>query len=415
MAQTNMKAISNPPSLLTIRPLQYRDLDAIEQLWINDGENSTPEKLQQWQQLRRWYGPLKLLSWFPNPYQHQFRAYVALEQQQVRGLIQVSPFNRTRSTWRVERLIVASLNAFDSTESSLTPNEVGNQLLRHCFQSVVEAHNWVLEVDINDKLALGLYRQTGFQPLAELTYWAIAPEVLESLADREPDLPNLLPVTNADAQLLYQLDTVAMPPLLRQVFDRQIHDFKSTIVQSVLNTVNRWIQPEKPYSGYVFELQRQAAIGYFKMWTADREDMPSKAELTVHPAYTWLYPELLSQMAKLLQSSTPKPLSLASADYQPEREEYLKQIGAERIQHSLLMSRSVWHKVREAKTISLEALHLSEMLKSLQPSRQPIPSPITEKPSPLRSSNLEISGSSGQSNPNLHEDGAGDRLPEGQN
>ncbi|PSB01341.1 GNAT family N-acetyltransferase [Merismopedia glauca CCAP 1448/3] len=410
-----MKASANH-NLVTIRPLQYRDLDAIKQLWANEGETSTPE---QFQQLRRWYGPLKLLSWFPNPYQHQFRAYVALEQQQVRGLIQVSPFNRTRSTWRVEQLVVAPSSAFDLPESTLTPNEVGNQLLRHCFQSVVEAHNWVVEVDINDKLALGLYRQTGFQPLAELTYWAIAPEILETLAVREADLPNLLPVTNADAQLLYQLDTVAMPPLLRQVFDRQIHDFKSTIFQSVLNTVNRWLQPERPFSGYVFELQRQAAIGYFKMWAVRQDNCPHKAELTVHPAYTWLYPELLSQMAKLLENAPSKPLHLASADYQPEREEYLTQLGAERIEHTLLMSRSVWHKVREAKTISLEALHFSEMLKSLQPSRQPIPSPITEKSSPLRSSqispNLEISGSSAQSSPNLNEDSSGNQLPEAQN
>jgi hypothetical protein len=31
-----------------------------------------------------------------------------------------------------------------------------------------------------------------------------------------------------------------------------------------------------------------------------------------------------------------------AADYQPEREEYLEQLGAQRIEHSLLMSRSVW-------------------------------------------------------------------------
>jgi hypothetical protein len=414
MAKLEMKASTNH-NLLAIRPVQYRDLDAIERLWQTEGESSALEQSQQWQQLRRWCGPLKLLSWFPNPYQHQFRAYVALEQQQVRGLIQVSPFNRTRSTWRVERLLVAPPDAYDLPDSTLTPNEVGDRLLRHCFQSVVEAHNWVVEVDIHNKLGLGLYRQSGFQPLAELTYWAIAPEILKTLSDREPDLPNLLPVTNADAQLLYQLDTVAMPPLVRQVFDRQVHDFKSSIFRSVIDTVNRWLQPERPYSGYVFELQRQAAIGFFKMWAARQGDMPHKAELTVHPAYTWLYPELLSQMAKILQNAPVQNLHLASTDYQPEREDYLTQLGAERIEHTLLMSRSVWHKVRESKPMSLEALHFSEMLKSLQPSRQPVPSPITEKASPLRSSqtptNLEISSSSAP----LKEDSSNQQLPEGQN
>jgi len=51
----------------------------------------------------------------------------------------------------------------------------------------------------------------------------------QELATGEPDLPNLLPVSNADAQLLYQLDTASMPPLVRQVFDHNIHDFKTSL------------------------------------------------------------------------------------------------------------------------------------------------------------------------------------------
>jgi len=41
------------------------------------------------------------------------------------------------------------------------------------------------------------------------------------------------------------------------------------------------------------------------------------------------------------------------------------------------MSRSVWHKLREAKPVSLEGLQLSEMLQGLKPARTPIPSRIT--------------------------------------
>jgi hypothetical protein len=88
-----------------------------------------------------------------------------------------------------------------------------------------------------------------------------------------------------------------------------------------------------------------------------------------------LYPELMAQMAQVCQVSNPqRSLELVSADYQPEREEYLQRIGAQRTKHSLLMSRSVWHKVREAKHISLEGLQLSDVLSGLQPVRNPIPS-----------------------------------------
>ncbi|MDY7023362.1 MAG: hypothetical protein SWJ54_18760, partial [Cyanobacteriota bacterium] len=63
-------------------------------------------------------------------------------------------------------------------------------------------------------------------------------------------------------------------------------------------------------------------------------------------------------------------------DYLPEREAYFEKMGATRITHSLLMSRSVWHKVRESK-LSLEGLQLSDVLQSLQPARKPIPSRIS--------------------------------------
>ena len=42
------------------------------------------------------------------------------------------------------------------------------------------------------------------------------------------------------------------------------------------------------------------------------------------------------------------------------------------MENTLLMSRSVWHKLREAKP--LEGLQLSDVLKGLQPARTPIPS-----------------------------------------
>jgi hypothetical protein len=187
-------------------------------------------------------------------------------------------------------------------------------------------------------------------------------------------LPNLLPVSNADAQLLYQLDTASMPPLVRQVFDRHIQDFKTGFLRAFLSNVQQWFSRTDVISGYVFEPQRKAAIGYFQLHLCRNGNRSHEAELTVHPAYTFLYPELLAQMARIVQESPAQSLHLASADYQPEREEYLVQLGAERIEHTLLMSRSVWHKLREAKPVSLEGLQLSDVLQGLQPARTPIPS-----------------------------------------
>lgn len=351
-----------------IRPVQYRDLDGIERLTQESFAALSPKgaflAIRQMQWLRRWYGFIKCLSWFPNPLQYLFSSYVAEQDRTMLGMIQVSPFNRTRSTWRIDKVML------DRGADKLG---IGSQLMRHCFESILEARTWVLEVNVNDKEALALYRQNGFQRLAEMTYWKISPELLSELAQAEPDLPNLLPVSNADAQLLYQLDTASMPPLVRQVFDRNTRDFKTSLFGVLSEAVKQWVMKTEVVSGYVFEPQRKAAIGHFQVQLDRKGLSPHVATLTVHPAYTWLYPELLSQLARIAQDFPQQGLQLASSDYQPEREEYLERIGATRIEHTLIMSRSVWHKLRESKFVSLEGIQWPEVLQGLQPARKPIP------------------------------------------
>lgn len=357
-------------TIVNIRPIQYRDLEDVARLAgeeVGAAESVNVADLgQQLRQLRRWYGVLKCVSWFPNPLRNYFCAYVAEQNNQLRGMIQVSPFNRTRSTWRVDRVMMQQ-----PVPDQPMPGDVGSQLLRHCFQAIWEARTWLVEVNVNDKTTLALYRQNGFQTLAHMTYWTIKPEILQVLAEREPDLPNLLPVSNADACLLYQLDTQAMPSFVRQVYDRHLADFKTGIFTALGNSLDRWLRKTEAVSGYVFEPQRKAAIGYFQLQLCRDGSQPHTAQLTVHPAYTWLYPELVAQMARVTRDS-PAPLQLASTDYQPEREEYLEHIGATRTEHTLMMSRSVWHKIRESK-FSLEALQLAEVLQGLQPTRKPVP------------------------------------------
>lgn len=392
-----MSVLAPAPSLL-IRPVQYRDLEAIANLRLRavDPKALLTEKKRE--QNRLWYSLVKLLSYFPNPCQHLFTGYVAeAAGGEIVGFVQVSPFNSSRSTWQVEEVVVE--NSAIQPELVTDPKGIGSQLLRHCFQSIWEARTWILEVDVNDKNILALYRQNGFQPLAQLTYWSLTPELLQNLAQNDPDLPNLLPVSNADAPLLYQLDCVSMPPLLRQVFDRHILDFKSRLWKSLICQIENWCYHRYPLRGYVFEPQRKAAIAYFKLMLSRDGTQPHQAQLTVHPAYTWLYPKLLLHMARLCQNLPLQNMELTSADYQHEREEYLEQLGAQRQKHALLMSRSVWHKLKETK---LERLQLAEVLQGLKPAPQ---SPI-----PSRISLLKLSNSNGSTEAAANKDDLGKTL-----
>ncbi len=361
---------------LAIRPFQYRDLEAIQSLCLQGLEvecrHCVVPLADQLQQIRRWYGPLKFLTLFPNPLQHRLCIYVGEQDNNLKGMIQVSPFNRTRSTWRVDRIVVGQ-DPSGIDQQSASPDETASLLLRHCFEKIWEARTWLIELDVNDKAGLAIYRQNGFQPLAQNTYWTLSPDVLERLVAPDSDLSNLRPVSNVDAQLLHQLDTASMPPLVRQVFDRHVIDFKAGLPSIAVNGVKHWMHRMDVIERYVFEPQRKAAIGYFRLQIHQDSPQPHRAELTVHPAYTWLYPELLAQMARSLQSCSSQGLQLVSSDYQPEREGYFEQLGADRIEHTLLLSRSVWHKLRETKPVSLEALQLSEMLQGFQPSRKPVP------------------------------------------
>jgi ribosomal protein S18 acetylase RimI-like enzyme len=404
---------------VVIRPVQHRDLDGIDRLTQESLSHLSPqeagESMRQMQWLRRWYGLLKFLSWFPNPLQYRFWGYVAEQGRILLGMIQVSPFNRTRSTWRIDRVMLAGTG---------DRMGVGSQLLRHCFESILEARTWILEVNINDVDALALYRHNGFQRLAEMTYWEISPQLLAELIQTEPDLPNLLPVSNADAPLLYQLDTASMPPLVRQVFDRHTHDFKTTLFGAIIDAVKQWMTKSEVVSGYVFEPQRKAAIGYFQVQLDRTGTKPHVATLTVHPAYTWLYPELLSQLARIAQDFPEQGLQLASSDYQPEREAYLERIGAKRIEHTLIMSRSVWHKLRESKFVSLEGIQWQEMLQGLQPTRKPIPGGMSwvpqtqqvqpERPVPMQSEIVAFTHKNLGIDPASPSDSAADKTEEQQ-
>jgi hypothetical protein len=179
-----------------------------------------------------------------------------------------------------------------------------------------------------------------------------------------------------------------MPPLLRQVFDRHADDFKSGVVQNAVGQIRLWLNGTDVVSGYVFEPQRKAAIGYFRLESSKDGSRPHRAQLTVNPAYTWLYPQLMVKMAQIIQESVDRkrglaadnqlysqPLEIVSADYQPEREEYFDKMGATAVEQTLLMSRSVWHKIKETKP--LEGLQLSGVLQGLKPAGVPIPSRIS--------------------------------------
>jgi len=122
----------------------------------------------------------------------------------------------------------------------------------------------VAEVNVNDKEALALPAEWVSNPgSVDTGSWP-------SFDKNDSDGGIYQPITcsNADAQLLYQLDTASMPPLVRQVFDR--HDFKTSLFGALIEGMKQWMSQTEVVSGYVFEPQRKATMDIFKCECAAR-------------------------------------------------------------------------------------------------------------------------------------------------
>jgi ribosomal protein S18 acetylase RimI-like enzyme len=382
-------------SRINVRPIQQRDFYAVQKLNAMEAEDAqfSVTSAQNHQlvarelSLRQALGQAFLFGWLPHSASD--RLFVAESQGEVVGMIWVTAFNHSRSTWQIETVAIATEVDYFS---------VGTSLIRHALEACWEARTWLLQVDVQSNQAIALYRQNGFQPLAHLTNWQISQALVTELATQSADLPNLLPVNNADAPLIYQLDTASMPPQIRQVYDLGINDFRTNIWGNIFTHGQHLLRSTQEISGYVYETQRKAAIGFFALLL--QPNYCPRCQLTIHPAYTWLYPEVISQVSKVIEhhqktdqskeADSATGFMVSSTDYQPEREAYLEQIQAERVNHGLLMGRSVWHKVRESR-LSLEALQLSRVLAGLQPAQRPIPGRIdTFPPQPMSNQYPEL-------------------------
>jgi ribosomal protein S18 acetylase RimI-like enzyme len=226
-----------PSTGVNIRPAYYGDLETIERLQRGGQliEFAQPDHAD-FDRIDDWFMLTKLASWLPNPWQHMFRLHVAEQDGQIVGFIKVAPINHSHSTWQIERV---------ATVAGASMQKVGTQLIRCCLDSCWEARTWVAEADVNEKDAIALYRQNGFQPLAQLTEWEISAELLSELAQHQSALPNLMSVNNADASLLYQLDTASMPPQIRQVYDLGPKDFRNNLFENLVDHAQKLLNSKR--------------------------------------------------------------------------------------------------------------------------------------------------------------------------
>ena len=148
-------------------------------------EESLFKKIQKYQS---YYGLFHLSRLFSGSFCQDLYVYIAEKDEQIHGFIEVAPNNHNRTTWKVEQILI---NHNTSLSHLLIGNcSIGSQLLKYCFEKVWEARTWILEVNINEKNTIGLYRENGFQPMAQITYWECDSKLLQQLSTQQTTLPN---------------------------------------------------------------------------------------------------------------------------------------------------------------------------------------------------------------------------------
>jgi hypothetical protein len=131
---------------LQLRPLYPRDVDTVGD-WNGHSIVITDPSAEILNDHTHRFIHHPLASWWQRvatlalPNRPRWSGFVAVLNDDVCGVIEVSPFNRTRSTWRVDRLAVSTPACPPSMKCPL--DCVGSQLLRQFFQTICEARMWL--------------------------------------------------------------------------------------------------------------------------------------------------------------------------------------------------------------------------------------------------------------------------------
>ncbi len=132
-----MSQVPAKDTQVIIRPVQYRDLETVERLYVEDFDSDNirssidSERPFKVLSLRPWNSLTRVFGLLLKPLKNSSCTYLAEQASTICGVIRVSPFNRTRSTWRVDRVAVnCNLPASENADS-----ETGDESLESNLES----------------------------------------------------------------------------------------------------------------------------------------------------------------------------------------------------------------------------------------------------------------------------------------
>ncbi len=325
------------------RQARKRDFEGIKEIF----ELSFTEEYQQREvdivrkieKIESVYPLVKLLSLFPNPYQHLFTVHVAESEGEIAGMAQMSPRNHSQTRWHVDNIAV---------HPNFRGKGIAQTLLNETFAwySKRGAMRFTLEVDTSNAPAIKLYEKLAFRRYSSLYYYKMPPRTLAQY--REMDSPEVHPGLRerkaSDTEAIWELYQSTIPPYIRVVDDRSPADFALTPMQQGTEWLKKSLKRSETIHWVVEDSQRGCLAAHLDMY-AQLRNLPHVIQLTLSPGYGDLAEPLLKFALQQLAKVSINPVLIGAYEPQRAKLDAIKSLGFKKLTSDFLMVRDTTNKL----------------------------------------------------------------------
>lgn len=287
------------------------------------------------------YPFVKLLSWFPNPYQHVFTVHVSEnEKGEIAGMAQMSPRNHQQNRWHVDNIAV---------HPDFRGQGVARSLLNDVFQYYNDkgAMRFTLEVDTQNAPAIKLYEKLGFRRYSTLYYYKLSAKRLAQFKELDsishPE--GLRERVSGDTEGIWELYQATIPPYIRVVEDRNPSDFSLGPMQQGTEWLKKSLKRSQAIHWVLYDEQRKSVAANMDIY-AQLRNLPHVIQLTLNPGYGDKAEPLLRFALHQLSQVNLNPVLIGAYESQRAKLDAFKQLGFKKLTADFLMVKDTVESLR---------------------------------------------------------------------
>ncbi len=317
---------------------QYKHVASLRKLlfksWIAKAENQLP-------------------TLFPARNSH---CQVAIENEDIKALALIQPFNRRGSCWSI------ILPGLISEPGKYSLNSIRQELIESALQlKSNRIQSWIMRCHASDRDLISLAREFGFQPLKLFKVWSPKSTLRNAANDGLESLSVEIEwqkINQSNAPLLWSLVKVNESSHLRQILDRKWADllYQNTFGSGVL--IQKAGKNNTAIAGFVGRIGSEGQ---------------QVLELLKDLAWDTRLQTALPKVLNII-SRTSKVSYIETASEDDYLTNFLLGIKWEQVGEEVILGRSLWKRKLNSKVIP-GTKQLETMLGQLQPQRPPLPTP----------------------------------------